>query len=114
MLKSYCKREVDRLKAIRDDRPSILKGCGIYIFHLITIHSIFWIMFRIYSSICVPSGITGFFVSFIYHGSFACTLIYAVIDFARGGIYSMVTHILSTLATVHWMCYKSGQSKKGE
>ena len=84
-----------------------LKGIGIYISHILLIHSFFWIVFQIYSQTCVPSGFSGFFKSLIYHGSFFCKAIYSMIDFSSNGIYSMITHLISGLSTSQWLSYEA-------
>jgi len=106
-MKDYVKREEGRFNDMRErsGMMTIAKGCLIYLAPILLIHSVFWIAFQVYSTVCVPSGIFGYFKSILYHGSFVCKAMYSGVDFASGGVYSMITHLVSGLATSQWLCY---------
>ena len=87
------------------------KAIVIYLIHLLVIHFIFWASFNTYSLLCVPKGVSGFFASLLYHGSFVCSIVFEILNFSKAGVYSMITHLLSGIGTAQWLNYTRNKNK---
>ena len=106
-MEKYVNEGITNMKNFKDNGLIlVLKSVMVYLIHLFIIHFIFWFSFNIYSIICVPVGITGFFKSLLYHGSFVCNIMFEILSFSKVGVYSMIIHLISGIGTAQWLNYK--------
>jgi|OM-RGC.v1.029211449 hypothetical protein len=112
-MEKYVNDEVKKIVHLKETGLVIFgKSVLVYLVHLFTIHFVFWLSFNLYSILCVPIGISGFFKSLLYHGSFACNIMFEILNFSKAGVYSMIVHLISGIGTSQWLNYN--RKKKEE